>query len=408
MARNEGGDAWESVELDTDGGQGLSGVATADGFAFSYYDEANGQVTIATGSPGAFQTGPAAEIAEGSSTAPGAGTSLAVDEQGTLWLGWYDTANGVGFASGEGPDQMFGNSIDTGAEATDGAMPSVAVTADGATAYLAWYDTADQDLLLGAYGEIEGLAIAAPSPEPGPPAQETGAPPPADCVEPTDGVVTITAQGIQFDAPCVNVPAGEPVEIEFVNNDAGTPHNVAIYPSSDEITPDAAFLQGEVFNGTATQTYQVPAMDAGEYYFQCDVHPQMNGAWNVVDGDGGDGGTGPTGSTATTGATGGTGATGATGDGGGLTVTASNLAFDTTTIELAAGEPATITFDNQDAGVQHNIAIYRDDTLAEVLFQGDLITGPDTVEYAIDPLEAGEYYFQCDVHPSMNGTVVVA
>jgi plastocyanin len=91
-----------------------------------------------------------------------------------------------------------------------------------------------------------------------------------------------------------------------------------------------------------------------------------------------------------------------------LTVVAAALAFDTSTIELPADTATTITFDNQDSGVQHNISIYRDETLSEVLFQGELITGPGVVEYAIEALPAGEYYFQCDVHPTMNGTVVVA
>jgi plastocyanin len=135
----------------------------------------------------------------------------------------------------------------------------------------------------------------------------------------------------------------------------------------------------------------------------------MNGSWNAVagggDGDGGGGG-------GATGATGGTGSTNGGGGGGGggaaVTVTAQNIAFDTDTIELPADTASTITFDNQDSGVPHNIAIYADDTLSETLFQGELITGPDTIDYAIDPLEAGEYYFQCDVHPDMNGTVVVA
>jgi plastocyanin len=92
-------------------------------------------------------------------------------------------------------------------------------------------------------------------------------------------------------------------------------------------------------------------------------------------------------------------------------VTASGLAFDTDTISLTAGQETTITFDNQDAGVQHNIAIYTanpaEDPSAEVLFQGDLITGPDTIDYVVPPLDAGEYYFFCIVHPDMNGSVVV-
>jgi plastocyanin len=89
-------------------------------------------------------------------------------------------------------------------------------------------------------------------------------------------------------------------------------------------------------------------------------------------------------------------------------VTAANIAFDTSTIELPAGEAATITFVNEDVGIQHNIAIYEDDTLAVELFGGELITGPAEVDYEIPALEAGEYYFLCIVHPNMSGTVVVS
>jgi plastocyanin len=89
-----------------------------------------------------------------------------------------------------------------------------------------------------------------------------------------------------------------------------------------------------------------------------------------------------------------------------VAVSALNVAFDTDSIALPADAPSTIAFDNQDAGVQHNISIYSDSELAELFFQGELVTGPGSIDYAIPPFAAGEYYFQCDVHPNMNGTVV--
>jgi plastocyanin len=89
-------------------------------------------------------------------------------------------------------------------------------------------------------------------------------------------------------------------------------------------------------------------------------------------------------------------------------VVAQNLAFDTSSIALPAGASSTLTFENRDAGVQHNIVISTDDTLTGQLFNGDLVTGVDSVDYQIPPLEAGEYYFSCLVHPTMNGTVTVA
>lgn len=93
---------------------------------------------------------------------------------------------------------------------------------------------------------------------------------------------------------------------------------------------------------------------------------------------------------------------------GNVAVTASGIAFDTSCIDAPAREPFTIAFDNQDAGVQHNIAIYTDDTAAENLFRGDIVTGPDQIDYTVPGLDAGEYFFQCDVHPTMTGTVSVA
>jgi plastocyanin len=84
------------------------------------------------------------------------------------------------------------------------------------------------------------------------------------------------------------------------------------------------------------------------------------------------------------------------------------LAFDTDELTFAAGSPSTLSFDNQDSGVPHNVAIYSDADRAETLFQGEQVTGPSKTDYAIPALDAGTYYFQCDVHPTMNGTVTVA
>jgi plastocyanin len=72
----------------------------------------------------------------------------------------------------------------------------------------------------------------------------------------------------------------------------------------------------------------------------------------------------------------------------------------------AAG--GTISFTNNDAGTQHNIAIYQDSSAADSLFSGDFVTGIATEDYAVPAIPPGTYYFQCDVHPTMNGSVTVA
>ena len=98
------------------------------------------------------------------------------------------------------------------------------------------------------------------------------------------------------------------------------------------------------------------------------------------------------------------------GGGGALTVVAANISFDTDTIELPADEEAQIEFINEDS-VEHNIAIYQnpDDGIAftDPLFGGEIIEGGEEITYEIPALEAGEDYFQCDVHPNMNGVVLV-
>lgn len=92
---------------------------------------------------------------------------------------------------------------------------------------------------------------------------------------------------------------------------------------------------------------------------------------------------------------------------GAVAVSAADLAFDASTIEAPAGEAFTINFTNNE-DQPHNIAIYAEEG-GEEIFVGEIITGPgETIEYSIPALDAGEYYFQCDVHTDMNGSVVVS
>lgn len=85
-------------------------------------------------------------------------------------------------------------------------------------------------------------------------------------------------------------------------------------------------------------------------------------------------------------------------------VVAEGLEFDTETITLVANEPNEIEFENADSA-PHNISIYQDDGATEAIFEGEQITATTTT-YEIDGPKPGEYYFQCDVHPDMNGAAV--
>ena len=86
-------------------------------------------------------------------------------------------------------------------------------------------------------------------------------------------------------------------------------------------------------------------------------------------------------------------------------LSADDLAFSATCIEVAAGEPITIEFTNLEAQA-HNVAVYQDSTKATEVVRGEIVTGPDaSITYEVPALEAGDHYFDCTVHPAMQGTL---
>ncbi|MDN7023320.1 hypothetical protein FGU65_00130 [Methanoculleus sp. FWC-SCC1] len=88
---------------------------------------------------------------------------------------------------------------------------------------------------------------------------------------------------------------------------------------------------------------------------------------------------------------------------------AENSAFDKNTITVPAGAEVTVNFDNRDAGIQHNLAVYETDAAQSSIFVGDTITGPALTTYTFTaPERPGTYFFRCDVHPTtMTGDFIV-
>jgi plastocyanin len=379
----EGGWAFSTVEAGADG-YGLSATTAKDGtIHVSYY--AGDQVHVASSRDGiSWQTSTVASIGKGTNDA-GRSTGIAADDVGTVSVTWYDPGtDSVRLASATGDAFEPIEVQDT----KGGDLPVVAAAADGSAVYVTWYAESTQDLMLGTYAEVSGLDLAVPSPTQS--AAPTTTPPTTQCTKASNGVVDIVAQGIAYDTNCMEAPANAPFTIAFDNKDAGVMHNVSVFPSATELTKPIE--QGQIITGPATADYKVPALKAGDYYFHCDVHPtQMFGKLVVGGGAGSTGGGGGGASAAVT-----------------TAVTAQGLAFDTSTITLTAGKASTITFTNNDAGTQHNIAIYPSSTdFSSPLFRGDLVTGPNKVTYTIPALKAGTYYFHCDVHATMNGQVIV-
>lgn len=85
---------------------------------------------------------------------------------------------------------------------------------------------------------------------------------------------------------------------------------------------------------------------------------------------------------------------------------AANLEFTETELTFPADEEVVVAFDNPDSA-PHNLAIYADDTLDEDFFIGQNVEPGASTEYEIPALAEGAYYFQCDLHPTMNGRVIV-
>jgi plastocyanin len=88
-----------------------------------------------------------------------------------------------------------------------------------------------------------------------------------------------------------------------------------------------------------------------------------------------------------------------------VTVIARDMAFDQETITIPAGSPWSLLLVNEEAA-PHNVAIYTDESARESVFVGDLISST-TVVYQVPAIEPGAYFFRCDLHPEMNGTILV-
>ena len=93
--------------------------------------------------------------------------------------------------------------------------------------------------------------------------------------------VQITVKDIKFSTDKITVPHGEKVTIQYTNDDQIF-HNIAFLPAKGASNP---FFTADLFKGpnvTKTFTFTAPNTP-GNYYFQCDVHPdQMNGQFVVT------------------------------------------------------------------------------------------------------------------------------
>jgi plastocyanin len=210
------------------------------------------------------------------------------------------------------------------------------------------------------------------------PAKEAAKPFDATLVAPDKASINGYAQ------TSLTFPATRPVNLTFENQEPGQTHNMVIAAGTDQKAPPV--FTGALVPGPGTKVYAIKPLQAGSYFYFCEVHPTtMTGKLTVAPEP--------------------AGAPGA-GGGGGPSVTAQNLQFSTSKITLP-DQPSPLTFQNLDPGTQHNIGIYEDQAYTKEAFKGAVIAGVDTTTYTIPALQPGTYYFKCDIHPTMTGTVEV-
>jgi plastocyanin len=91
-----------------------------------------------------------------------------------------------------------------------------------------------------------------------------------------------------------------------------------------------------------------------------------------------------------------------------INVVAQNMAFDQSTITVKAGAQVTLNFNNKDTA-PHNVAIYTDQSAVQVIYKGEVFSGPASKTYTFTaPTTPGTYFFRCDVHPTkMTGQFIV-
>lgn len=90
-----------------------------------------------------------------------------------------------------------------------------------------------------------------------------------------------------------------------------------------------------------------------------------------------------------------------------VTIVAESIAFDLEQFALPANTEVSITIENRDSGIPHNIAIYTARG-GDPIHVGEIFPGVDERTETFTTPGPGTYFFVCDVHPNMNGTVTVA
>jgi cytochrome c oxidase subunit II len=211
-----------------------------------------------------------------------------------------------------------------------------------------------------------------------------------DDADPTNDVIV---QGTALNGLVMAVPVGEPVKLILVSNDVIHSFYVPAFLVKRDVVP--------LPEGKKPNELEFTVSEKGTYRGQCaefcgDLHADMTFSVQAMARPDFDKWMAAI-------RAGETPAPSVPAGGGVLKVGAKNTAFDTKALEAVAGQPFKIEFTNDDP-FDHNVGIWKG---SEEVFRGELFSGPDTKTYDVTGLEAGDYTFVCDVHPTMSGTLTV-
>jgi plastocyanin len=84
-------------------------------------------------------------------------------------------------------------------------------------------------------------------------------------------------------------------------------------------------------------------------------------------------------------------------------ITAQGNAFSPTTLDVTANKAFSLTLDNKDSA-PHNVAIHTDSSAGQAISVGQIVSST-TATQQVPALAPGSYFFRCDVHHEMTGTI---
>jgi plastocyanin len=84
-------------------------------------------------------------------------------------------------------------------------------------------------------------------------------------------------------------------------------------------------------------------------------------------------------------------------------IVAQGNVFSPSTLDVTADEAFSLTLDNKDSA-PHNVAIYTDSSASTSISVGEIVSSAKATQQ-VPALATGSYFFRCDVHHEMTGTI---